>query len=180
GAGLLERRSGTTGGEKLIPYTDSLRRQFQRGVAAWMADLLWRRPAVRRGRAYWSISPAFGPSRRSAGGIPIGFDDDAAYLGTLEQVALRHLLVVPPLVARLPDLTTFRYRTLLYLLQAEDLTLISVWNPTFLTALLAPLEEWHSRLVSDLRRGTGRCSALRERAAFLRAVFRRRAPLADK
>src|SRR5262249_4367209 len=151
---LLEPTSGTTGGEKLIPYTASLRRQFQRGVAAWMANLLRHRPAVRRGRAYWSISPAFGPPRRSPGGIPIGFEDDAAYLGRLEQVALRRLLVVPPLVTRLTDLTAFRYQTLLYLLRAEDLTLISVWNPTFLTALLAPLEEWGDRLCSDLRRGT--------------------------
>jgi hypothetical protein len=177
---LLEPTSGTTGGEKLIPYTASLRRQFQRGVAAWMANLLWHRPAVRRGRAYWSISPAFGPPRCSAGGIPIGFEDDAAYLGTLEQVALRRLLVVPPLVARLTDLAAFRYQTLLYLLQAEDLTLISVWNPTFLTALLAPLEEWRDRLCSDIRRGTGARSGPRRRAEFLNAIFRERAPLAEK
>src|SRR5262249_24654966 len=177
---LLEPTSGTTGGEKLIPYTASLRRQFQRGVAAWMADLLWHRPAVRRGRAYWSISPVFGPPRRSAGGIPIGFDDDAAYLGTLEQLALRRLLVVPPLVARLPDLTAFRSRTLLYLLGADDLTLISVWNPTFLTALFAPLEEWHDRLCADLRSGAVQLPASPRRAALLEAVFRERASPAEK
>ncbi len=174
---LLEPTSGTTGGEKLIPYTASLRKQFQRGVAAWMANLMWRRPAVRRGRAYWSISPAFGHLRRSAGGIPIGFEDDAAYLGTLEQVALRRLLVVPSVVARLPDLTTFRYRTLLYLLAAEDLTLISVWNPTFLTALLAPLGEWHDRLCFDLRGGT--VPSPPGRASFLKAIFRDNALLAE-
>jgi hypothetical protein len=177
---LLEPTSGTTGGEKLIPYTASLRRQFQRGVAAWIANLFWHRPAVRRGRAYWSISPAFGPPRCSAGGIPIGFEDDAAYLGTLEQVALRRLLAVPYLVARLSDLTAFRYQTLLYLLQAEDLTLISVWNPTFLTALLTPLEEWQDRLCSDLRRGTEADSAPRRRAELLQGIFRERVPLAEK
>ena len=81
---LLEPTSGTTGGEKLIPYTAGLRRQFQRGVAAWIADLFCRRPAVRRGRAYWSISPALGPPRTSPGGMPIGFADDAEYLGRLD------------------------------------------------------------------------------------------------
>jgi len=55
---LLEPTSGTTSGEKLVPYTAGLRRQFQRGVAAWMANLFWQRPALRSGRAYWSISPA--------------------------------------------------------------------------------------------------------------------------
>src|SRR5581483_9350651 len=81
---LLEPTSGTTGGAKLIPYTAGLRRQVQRGVGAWIAALFRRRPAVRRGRAYWSLSPAFGPPRRSPGGLPIGFDDDVAYLGRAE------------------------------------------------------------------------------------------------
>jgi hypothetical protein len=138
---LLEPTSGTTGGEKWIPYTAGLRRQFQRGVAAWIADLFFHRPAVRAGRAYWSISPSLGPTRRTAGGLPLGFDDDAAYLGGFEQFALRKLLVAPGNVSRLRDLERFRYATLGYLLAAEDLTLISVWSPTFLSALLSPLSE---------------------------------------
>ena len=151
---LLEPTSGTTGGEKLIPYTQSLRRQFQRGVATWLADLFGSRPALRRGRAYWSISPALGPRRYTPCGIPIGFEDDAAYLGILERLALGRLLVVPPEAARLPDMEAFHYGTLRFLLAAEDLTLISVWSPTFLTALLAPLAEWAERLCADVRRGT--------------------------
>jgi hypothetical protein len=147
---LLEPTSGTVAGEKLVPYTQSLRREFQRAVAAWIADLFRHRPAVRRGQAYWSISPALGPPRRSAGGLRIGFDSDSAYLGTLEQFALSRLLVVPPGVARLRDMEAFRYATLRCLLQAPDLTLISVWSPTFLSALLAPLEEWRERLAADL------------------------------
>src|SRR5207245_7561134 len=99
---------------KLIPYTATLRRQFQRAVAAWVHDLFRRRPAVRNGRAYWSISPAFGPPRRTAGGLPIGFDDDAAYLGTLERWAVRRVLAVPAEVALLADLETLRYSTLVH------------------------------------------------------------------
>jgi hypothetical protein len=191
---LLEPTSGTTGGEKLIPCTASLRRQFQRAVAVWIADLFRHRPALRQGRAYWSISPALGGRRLTAGGIPIGFDDDAAYLGTLERFALNRLLVVPAAVARLGSLEAFRYCTLFYLLAAEDLALVSVWNPTFLTALLTPLEKWHERLCLDLSRGTPRPPGslpaeiggeLRQRrdphrAAALRAIFRSAAPLAEQ
>lgn len=193
---LLEPTSGTTGGEKLIPYTAALRRQFQRGVAAWIADLFWQRPAVRRGRAYWSISPALGPPRHTSAGIPIGFTDDAAYLGRLEQFALRRLLVTPAAITRLPDLTAFRYCTLLCLLAAEDLALVSVWNPTFLLALLRPLPAWQERLCDDLRRGTvnppvairhGIASSLMaglrpqpRRAARLRTLLRSSLTLADK
>ncbi len=169
---LLEPTSGTTGGEKLIPYTDSLRRQFQRAIAVWIADLFRHRPPVRLGRAYWSISPALGPPRRTAGGIAIGFDDDAAYLGALEQFALERLLVVPSAVSRLADMESWRYRTLLHLLDAEDLSLVSIWNPTFLPALLAPLEEWVERLGRDLPE--------RGRAAFVQKILASSLPLADK
>ncbi len=151
---LLEPTSGTTRGEKLIPYTKSLRRQFQRAIAAWIADLMQHRPAVRRGRAYWSISPAFGQAKRTVGGIPVGFDDDTAYLGRLERFAARKLLVVPPAIAKLPEIENFRYCTLLHLLQAEDLSLISIWSPTFLSALLEPVEEWGDRICYDLRNGS--------------------------
>jgi hypothetical protein len=151
---LLEPTGGSTGGEKLIPYTLELRRQFQRGLAAWIHDLFRRRPGIRAGRAYWSISPALGPPRRSPGGVAIGFDDDTSYLGWAEQWGLRQLLVTPPEFARLADMETFRYCTLLSLLAADDLTLISVWSPTFLTALLAPLEKWSDQLCFNLRRGT--------------------------
>ena len=150
---LLEPTSGTTGGEKLIPYTPLLRRQFQRAVATWIADLMQHRPAVRHGRAYWSISPALGRTRRTKGGIPIGFDDDTAYLGRLEQVLLNRLLAVPSAVAKSPDIENFRYCTLRYLLQAGDLAFMSVWSPTFLTTLLRSLTHWSERICSDLRRG---------------------------
>ncbi len=171
---LLEPTSGTTGGEKLIPYTASLRRQFQRAVAAWVADLFRARPAVRRGRAYWSLSPALGPPRRTAGGIPVGFEDDAAYLGALEQVAVRRLLVAPPSAGRPTDMDAFRYATLHSLLDAADLALISVWSPTFLTALFNHFEEWGERLCADVGRGSP------ARAAALKRIFRSHVPLSEK
>jgi hypothetical protein len=193
---LLEPTSGTTGGEKLIPYTAGLRRQFQRGIAAWIADLFSRRPAVRRGRAFWSISPALLTPRTSSGGLPIGFADDTHYLGRLESFALRRLLVVPGAVARLPDLTAFRYGTLRFLLAAEDLSLISIWNPTFLLALLSSLTPWYERLCDDLEHGQLNPSLalqpdlavdLREqlqpmprRASILRDIGRSAGSLADK
>lgn len=146
---LLEPTSGSTSGRKLIPYTDSLRREFQRMLAVWIYDLFRNRPAVRRGRAYWSISPATGERERTSGGIPIGFDDDTAYLGGLERLLMRRLLAVPSEVARIGDVNQFRYETLFALLNAGDLSLISVWSPTFLTTLLERLQQWTGRLCDD-------------------------------
>jgi hypothetical protein len=151
---LLQPTSGTVAGEKLVPCTAGLRRQFQRGVAAWIADLFWHRPAVRRGRAYWSISPAFGPARHTSSGMRIGFSTDAEYLGAMERRLLTRLLVAPASLARCPDIDSFRYYTLLYLLRADDLALLSVWSPTFVTALFASLRSCQDRLIHDLRHGT--------------------------
>lgn len=170
---LLEPTSGSTGGEKLIPYTASLRREFQRAVSAWIGDLFRHRPAVRRGRAYWSISPAFGRRRSTAGGIPIGFEDDTAYLGTTERWLAHRLLAVPPEVASLGDIGAVRHATLRHLLAAEDLALISVWNPSFLTALLAPLLEWGERLCRELRASQPR------RADTVAAILRSSTRLAE-
>jgi hypothetical protein len=150
----LEPTSGSTGGEKWIPCTRSLRQQFQRCVAAWIGDLFWNIPAVRAGRAYWSISPVFGPPRRTPSGIPIGFADDASYLGLAERLLLQKLLVAPAALTRLTDMAVFRYATLLSLLRARDLSLISIWNPTFLTALFTSLADWQQRLCQDVQAGT--------------------------
>src|SRR5262245_8494236 len=150
---LFEPTSGSTGGEKLIPYTPLLRAQFQRGIGAWITDLMLSRPAVRRGRAYWSISPLM-RRRFTEGGIPICFDDDAAYLGMVERSALKKLLAVPSAVSRIVDVESFRYCTLAHLLLAEDLTLISIWSPTFLTTLLGQLKEWGESICRALSDGS--------------------------
>jgi hypothetical protein len=152
---LLEPTSGTTSGEKLIPYTASLRRQFQRAIAAWVSDLFWHRPAARRGRAYWSVSPAL-PRRRSPGGLPIGFDEDASYLGGLTQWLVRQVLVAPPTQARSAELSDFRLATLAALLEATDLSLVSVWNPTFFIALLDLLDSARDAVLARLTTGRRR------------------------
>jgi hypothetical protein len=151
---LFEPTSGTNRGEKLIPYTRSLRSEFQRTINAWVADLLRHRRAVRRGRSYWSISPAFRPRQPTAGGIPIGFEDDTQYLGLVERPLVNRVLAVPPDVARLSSIENFRYCTLLHLVGSSDLSFISIWSPTFLTTMLRSLEEWAERICRDLEAGS--------------------------
>ena len=150
---LLEPTSGTTAGEKWIPYTGSLRAEFQRAVAAWIANVMCRCPAVRRGRAYWSLSPSLSRPRQTEGGVRIGFDSDEAYLSRWQQFLVRQLLIVPATVTALTTIESFRYCTLFHLVTAADLALISIWSPTFLTVLLSNLEAWSDRIDDDLRRG---------------------------
>jgi GH3 auxin-responsive promoter len=166
---LFEPTSGSTGASKLIPYTSSLRREFQRGIRTWVADLFTRRPELMSGPAYWSISPVGAANRRTPGGIPIGFEDDAAYLGGWQRRLAQVVMAVPPDIRNIRDIRAFRYRTLLALVRCPDLRLVSVWNPTFLSLLVEQLPERGEALARDLtgdRRSTER----------LRAALRARTP----
>lgn len=150
---LFEPTSGSTGATKLIPYTAALQTEFQRGIAPWIVDLFYHQPHLMNGRAYWSVSPVNRQESRSAGGIPIGFEDDGAYLGQQGRL-VRSVMAVPSAVKFIGDIESFRYVTLFFLLRAADLTLISVWNPTFLTLLVEPLSQWWESLATDIEKGT--------------------------
>ena len=150
---LFEPSSGSTAASKLIPYTARLKAEFGRGIAPWIVDLYRHRPALMGGRAYWSITPLAGGPRSTPAGIPIGFEEDSAYLGTLGRGLVESVLTVPGAVKGLGDVETFRYASLLFLLRDRSLRLISVWNPTYLELLLAPLGRWWGRLIADVSRG---------------------------
>lgn len=151
---LLEPTGGSSGGAKLIPYTKGLKRQFQRGIAPWIADLYRNHPALFRGESYWSVTPAAQGSRRTSGGIPIGFDDDSDYAGPLGRLLVGSLQAVPDEVKRIDRMESFWYVTLLFLLRSRRLALISVWNPTFLTLLTGHLADSWRQLADDVAAGT--------------------------
>ena len=143
--------SGSTAAVKLLPSTREGQGEFSRAVDAWIADLFLHHPSLVGGRAYWSISPAL-PADRS-GAVPVGYDHDSAYLGIVRQTLARAALAVPDVVSGVHDGDAFRYVTLLFLVHARDLRLISIWHPTFLGRLLDGLPEWLDRLAADVSQG---------------------------
>lgn len=151
---LLEPTSGSSSATKSIPYTPALKAEFARGVAAWLSDVFRSDPRSMLGPAYWSISPAAHAKYRTLGGVPVGFEDDAEYLGRGHCALTRSVMAVPSEVRLIEDLDLFRYVTLLSLLRARSLALISVWNPTFLTILPNKLPDWRERLSHDIANGT--------------------------
>ena len=131
---LFEPTGGSSGASKLIPYTASLQREFQRAIRAWIADLLLHDRGLLGGRAYWQVTPPVA-QRTSHNGIPIGFDSDAAYVGGWQQRLLERALIVSN-----DDLP-----------HARDLRLLSVWNPTLLTLLVERLGRPPAELWPELR-----------------------------
>jgi hypothetical protein len=158
----LAPSSGSTCAAKLVPQTRESSRELSRAVDAWIADLYARRPRLIGGPAYWSITPsvafdALAATRLARYGavpcVPVGFDDDSAYLGGMRRRLVNALLAVPPEVRLIADATAFRYATLLFLVRARALRLISVWHPSFLLHLLDDLETHAGRLLDDVAAG---------------------------
>ena len=190
---LFEPTGGTSTGEKLIPYTASLHHSFQKALEVWIWNLFLNRPQVRSGRAYWSISPLANYGRTTESGIPIGFNHDAAYLGNLQRWLVQKTMAVPGEIAMCSTVEYTQYATLFFLLRTVDLSLISVWSPTFLTALLQLVWNNWERLTYDIEHGKISCHVpeeecqlnrqtykpLPERADYLRHVFTNAADVSE-
>jgi len=138
---MLELSSGSTSASKLIPYTGGLKEEFQRGLRPWLYDLYTNQAGLKSGKSYWSVTPATGQNRVSKGGIPIGFDDDGQYFGKLEENLFNLIFAVRKDVAQIKDMDEFYRKTAVSLLACRHLSLISVWNPTYLLLILDYMKE---------------------------------------
>ncbi|MEE1282112.1 MAG: GH3 auxin-responsive promoter family protein [Acutalibacteraceae bacterium] len=132
---LFELTSGSSGGKKLIPYTKSLKNEFQKGIKPWLYDIYKNVDGVEYGKSYWSITPVTAGKSYTESGIPIGFEEDAEYFGFIEQKLMQRLFAVDSSVKFSNDINSFYFETASQLINCNELTLISVWNPTFLTIL---------------------------------------------
>lgn len=148
---LYEETGGSSGAAKLIPYTQRSLTGFRRALHPWLNDLANHYPGL--GKGYFAISPATRSRRTTAGGVPIGSESDAIYFGTDLTESLRAISLVPESIAKVTEIERWQRMTLLYLLRATDLTFLSVWSPTYLTALLAELPHFAEGLLRDIRDG---------------------------
>ena len=146
--------SGTSGARKLIPFTKTLASAFDAAVAPWMADLVRQRPAIRYGPAYWSVSPLVTEAAEDAvSAVPIGFADDAEYLGGAISWLVGQVMAVPASARLVKEPEVFWPLVLLALLRQKELRLISVWHPSFLELLLGAAEQHWGELLEAVATG---------------------------
>lgn len=148
---LFERTSGSSGGSKLIPYTENSLMDFQSAILPWLADVV-QTYGLSQGKAYWAISPATRAPESTGGGFPVG-TSDGVYLGNDAIGAFLELSAVPFWVAELSNVDEWRLATLYYLVREKELALISVWSPTFFITLLDGLDKHLTRLATLLESG---------------------------
>ena len=151
----LAPTSGSTGARKLVPFTQPLSAAFNAAVFPWLLDLVEQRPGLVGGPAYWSISPLAGDAKTvEPCAVPIGFADDAEYLGASRAWLVRQAMAVPSSVRFVRDVERFWLLTLLALLRHRDLRLISIWHPSFMELLTAAAATSWKDLVEAV--GSGR------------------------
>jgi hypothetical protein len=173
---MLERTSGSSSTNKLIPYTSRLLGEFSSATGPLLFDLYRRKPGLLRGSSYWSVSPVTRKREYTQGGLAIGFEDDSEYFSPLERWALSRLMSVPKGVAQLSDIEQWRFATCRHLLADGHLGLLSVWSPTFLTILMETLEQRLPELLSavprarahEVQRGLDRAGMLSGKALWPR------------
>lgn len=137
---VFEKTGGSTRANKYIPYTQSLRQEFERAMQPWFCDIMRKFPKLHGTRMYWSISPATQKAELSAGGIRIGGSDDTDYFGRVGKWAFQEMLAAPMDLSKISDMDAWKWASAFHLLKARDLGLISVWSPTFATNLFEYIE----------------------------------------
>lgn len=147
----FERTSGSSSGQKLIPYSLESLLDFRNAIMPWLSSLT-KKYNIQTGKAYWAISPANRQPELTSGGIPISMPD-AAYLGDEFVPFFLEVSAVPYWVGEVPDVQDWQLASLYYLISRKDLVLISVWSPTFLLTLLNTLFKRRQELEAVLQNG---------------------------
>lgn len=122
----FEPTSGSTEARKWIPYSRGLLDAFDRAAAPWLHDIGKRYPRSLKGRHYWSLSwipPEIRAEVRST--------DDSELLPVWKQALMKAIFAIDPASLSLESLEESMKDTALILAQTRDLTLLSVWSPTY-------------------------------------------------
>ena len=148
---MFELTSGSTSASKLIPYTDSLKKEFQAGIKVWLYSLYKKYPSLKFGKSYWSITPKIDFQHKEKSLIPIGFEEDSEYFGNLEKHLIDSIFVNPKDIKNEKDMDRFYFKTLSALIAEENIRLFSFWSPSLLLLLIEYLEKNSEKILKTLK-----------------------------
>lgn len=171
--------SGSSEKLKLIPYNADFLREMDAAICPWMASLYRNHPRIKKGQHYWSVS--WLPQNQFAE-LSGNLNDDSELLGGVKRRVIGLSQAVSSEVALASSPNDSLFATLCYLVAIPDLTVMSVWSPTFALQLLDNLPLEGEEIIGVLTTGKwgDRASALTkltpphapQRAALLRQALR--------
>ncbi|QDK38632.1 GH3 auxin-responsive promoter family protein [Bdellovibrio sp. NC01] len=142
-----EPTSGSTDQRKWIPYTRVFLNEINQAAQVWLGDLYKRIPAIKSGTHYWSLS--WLPQELRG----LTNSNDADLFPAYQRWILNQLMAVPSEIATLQSSEAAWWATLLYLAAQKDLSLVSVWSPTFWLKVSEDIQNNWSEICSALHNG---------------------------
>lgn len=124
--------SGSTHTLKWIPYTKKFKAELWKASSPWIHDLYLRYPEIKSGTHYWSLS--WLPEELRA----YQSSNDLDFFIGIEKYLLKQTMTLDEKSAHLPSLKESMRESLISLIE-KDVSLISVWSPTFLLEILGLL-----------------------------------------
>lgn len=147
----FERTSGSTLASKLIPYSENSLLDFQKAILPWLKNIT-EHYKLNSGFVYWALSPATRAQEFTDSGIAIGLPDEQ-YLGESISSFFALQSAVPEWVGTIENVQQWQLYTLYWLICRKELSLISVWSPTFFIVLLEAIEDHYSSLIALFSEG---------------------------
>lgn len=142
--------SGSTSAIKWIPYSQRFLGELDAAIVPWLADLYRQFPDISRGSHYWSLS-WMPTDMRDQGSADL--NDDMKLLSAGKRLLAAATQAVPETIALAPTSEDAAFATLVRLVGDRDLSVISVWSPTFMLTLLEQLGQWREQVAVCLERG---------------------------
>lgn len=143
----FEPTSGSIETVKWIPYTRGFLGEINQAASVWLFDLMLRYPRVAAGKHYWSLSWVPSDLRRSHNA------DDLQLFPRWQRHLLSQIMAVPADLQYTQSREALFFATAVLLGSAQDLTLISIWSPTFLLQLFSDFCKYQKEITTSLRDG---------------------------
>jgi len=141
--------SGSSGAQKWIPYTQGLLNEFDAAASPWVYDMFCKYPGVMKGAHYWSLSWLPTKDRSEMGVI-----DDGELFSFWKKFFINKIFAVPKDVALLESSQDSMLATAVFLVSKPNLSLISVWSPSFLISIIDIIFEHKINIIESLNTGS--------------------------
>jgi len=162
--------SGSTGEPKLIPVTETSRRNHRQLTRFWYYCALVDHPDLFSGKLLGVVSPAI--EGRTAGGIPFGSASGLVYQSSPSWI--QNANAAPREIAEVKDFEAKYYLTMRLALE-HDITFLGTPNPSTILKLVESVNQNKYEIIKDICDGTltARCNLQPEMRAALAGRLRK-------
>ena len=146
---MFTMTSGSTGQPKLIPVTETTRRNHRQLTRFWYYRALVDHPDLFSGKLLGVVSPAV--EGRTSNGIPFGAASGLIYQSSPSWI--QHAYAAPYEIAEVKDFDAKYYLTMRLALE-QDITFVGTPNPSTILKLVESANRAKDEIIKDIRDGT--------------------------